>query len=142
MWIHYNASVDEPRSASRPAYLIALCWALWILGAGLVMYGIWLAAALAVGGRWVLGGSAILAGSAAVLAGVGLYRVRRWGVVLFGALALLGSVNHLAGVIQRFPDLSAAAPVLAVGAVIRVLGGFLIPCGLIYFTILLWRQTR
>lgn len=139
--LRHTVKKQEP-FLKRPASLIALCAVLWILGAALIGFAMWSAVVLHIPGKWldiVIYG---LAGVLMILAGLGLGQMRRWGAALFGLLAILGSINHLSNAIRRFPDLSSASAPVAVGAVISVLGAFLIPCGLVYLTILFWRNAR
>lgn len=128
-----------PSTKPNSAALLALCIVLWgialiLAGYGLLLFG-------------QPGGSvqAILALAVAVLtmvAGFGLYGLRRWGVVLFGALGMLGSVSHLSNAFLRFASLNSADPAIAISSVISVLGAFLIPFGLIYLVLVLWRQAH
>ena len=60
----------------------------------------------------------------------------------FAVLAMAGSANHLANTMLDFPNRSTLGTGEALIAVIRIIGGLLIPLGLIYLTRLLWRQTR
>ncbi len=129
----------DDSSPSRPGRgVLALSIALWVIGAFFIVNAAWLA--FDAGGLLAL--LPLTVGLAAIASGWGLYRLRRWGVALFGALVLAGSINHLSGVIFRFPDLSNAGTAAAVGAIISVLGGILIPFALFYLTLLLWRQAR
>ena len=130
--------MDINPSNRAPRGLLALCVVLWVTGVLFVLYAAWLALD-SVGLAAFL---PLVVGLAALASGWGLYRQRRWGVVLFGGLALAGSINHLSGVIFRFPDISTASTAAAVGAIISVLGGILIPFALIYLTLMLWRQAR
>jgi hypothetical protein len=88
---------------------------------------------------------ALLAMGVAVLttaAGLGLYRMQRWGVVLFGVLGVAGSVNHISNSIQRFVSLYNKDIGSAISTIISVLGAFLIPFIIIYLVLLLWRKTQ
>ena len=130
---------DPTSSRKRLASVVALCVILWIVGLIFLLYGTWLAlvrppdfvpfTALSLG-----------VGVFSMAAGVGLYLNRRWGVVLFGGLSLAGSISHLANMILNFPNLSASGLTEAVEGIISVLGGVLIPFGLIYLTLMLWKQ--
>jgi len=120
-------------------YLLVLCAALWIIAVSLVVYGLWLFFRPGSGPQ---AGLALVVALFTAAAGLGLYRERRWGVALFGALGLVGSVNHIANAVQRFTTLYNAEPATAVSGVISVLGAFLIPIALIYLVLTLWRQAR
>jgi hypothetical protein len=134
--------MTNPPQQPRPAAVTALCALLWVIGAGFGAYGLWLVLNLSPASQWIWAALAVVAGAAAIAAGVGLFQMRRWGAVLFGVLALLGSINYLAGAIFRFSDLSSAGPAAAASGIISLLAALAIPLGLIYFTLLVWRQTR
>ena len=123
----------------RPATLIALCVGLWLISLMLSTYSLWLLS-LPDGTLW-----ALLAMGVAILttaAGVGLYRMQRWGVVLFGILGAAGSVSHIANAIERFVTLYNADTGSAISGIIRVIGAFLIPFIIIYLVLILWRKTQ
>ncbi len=72
----------------------------------------------------------------------GLYYLRRWGVILFGLLVSLGSINHIVRTLMSYASLSTMNLVGVMGALISILVAILIPSSLIYLTLLLWRQVR
>jgi hypothetical protein len=130
-----NNSSSTP---NRPITVLALCIGLWVVSLLLSTYALYLL--IQPGGvpfALLLQGVAVLT----TAAGLGLYRMRRWGVVLFGALGLAGSINHIVNSILRFSALYNADGNTAVFSVISVLGAFLIPIVLIYLVLLLWRKT-
>lgn len=83
---------------------------------------------------------AVAAGMAA--AALGLYRQKRWGVVIFGLLAMVGSVNHLVNVVGRYPAEVLRQPGAVASAVVSILFAILVPAVLLYLTLLLWRRSR
>jgi hypothetical protein len=121
---------------TQNAGLNTLCFTLWLLGAGLLVYAAWLladgASEAAVSG---------LVGIIMLAAGWGLYRRRRWGVALFGGLGVAGSIQYFVGTLLRFPELAASDPVMGAVAVFHVLAAFLIPAAMIYITIILWKHS-
>ena len=97
---------------------------IWLLFRSLFSYGI---LALTVG---------ILSGAAAW----GLYRAKKWGIVLFGLVGLLGSVNHLSKTLIRYSDLSQSDLPRVLAALFSITLAILIPIGVIYLVLLLWRR--
>lgn len=75
-----------------------------------------------------------------IAAGIGLYHRKRWGVGIFGLLAVVGSINHLANTLLTFADLSQAGVSTVLFALLAVIAAILIPMGLLYLTFLLWRR--
>ena len=73
---------------------------------------------------------------------MGIYRLKRWGVILFGILSAIGSANHLAQTFFRYSYLSAQDPAGGAAALLSILIAILIPIGLIYLALLLWKQSR
>lgn len=127
---------------SRPASLVGVCWLLWVLGSGFVIYAVSLAVTQPASSGWIELAVSALVGLLMILAGWGLFKLRRWGIILFGVLVIAGSINHLVNSINRFPDLSSASVWTALGAIVSVLGAFLIPIGLMYIVLSLWQKTR
>lgn len=118
--------------------LFALCIFLWVTGAALLVTGVW----LMVGGQGWQSALPLAAGALAAAAGLGIYRLRRWGVVIFGGLALAGSANHLARTFNTYTWLSFGNLPGAAGALVSILAAIAIPVILIYVTLVLWKQTR
>jgi hypothetical protein len=130
---------SSPSTKTRPVTLLALCLVLWLLAAALVIYSVWL---LLQPGTTTL---AILTLAVALLmffAALGLYHLKRWGVALFGILGLAGSINHISNAVLRFAALNFADTGAAISSIISVLGAFMIPFGIIYLMLVLWRQAR
>ena len=73
-------------------------------------------------------------------AGYGLFLRKKWGIVLLGLLGLVGSVNHLARIFNRYRDLSQAGVLEAAEALFSITLAILIPAGLIYVIMVLWRR--
>ncbi len=130
----------DPTSSRKPvASVVALSVILWVIGLLFLLYGAWLAIVRPPGFEPFTALS-LGVGVVSTAAGVGLFLNRRWGVILFGGLSLAGSISHLANMILNFPNLSASGLTGAVEGIISVLGGVLIPFGLIYLTLMLWKQ--
>ncbi len=98
-------------------------------------------------GFWLILSSHILYGSLALVVSLltlasawGLYQRRKWGVILFGLLGLLGSINHLASTLNRNADLSSAGISQALLALFSIALAMIIPVGVIYLILLLWRR--
>lgn len=127
---------------NRPTSLVGVCWLMWLLGSGFVFYAISLAVTRPDPSTLSIAVVSSLVGSSMILAGWGLFKMRRWGIILFGLLVIAGSINHLVNAIYRFPDLSSASIWTALGSIVSVLGAFLIPIGLMYIVISLWQKTR
>jgi hypothetical protein len=124
-----------PPSPSFPG-LIALCALLGLGGLALAAAAIWsFFHSQVTPGLLALSIGLLMGG-----AGLGLFRMKRWGVVLFGLLVLLGSINHMVIVFRRLEGLSASDPAGMLGAVISLAAAILIPLGLAYVAIQLWRQ--
>lgn len=134
-------SKPDPTTPSRPPALAALSYALWFIA--LVITGLSVWQFFNAAGQNVLQTAMTLSvGLFTFAAGWGIFQQKRWGVVLFGALAFIGSANHLSNVITQFAAAASGDPTTAVIAIIRVLGGVLIPIALIYVTVLLWKQSH
>jgi hypothetical protein len=94
-------------------------------------------------GSWIgFGFLAIGVGGLMAGAAMGLYRQKRWGAALFGLLVVLGSINHMANVIARYPSLSLQQPGTAASALVSLLLAILITLALIYLTLVLWRRSQ
>jgi hypothetical protein len=126
---------SELPSAKVPG-LRFLC--LFLGFAGLLFLGI--SAWLFVSGQTGYAIGSLAAGALTAASGWGLFRLRRWGVILFGLLSLAGSVNHLARTLFRYSDLSAAGVCEIAGALFSILLAILVPLGLFYVTLTLWRK--
>lgn len=126
--------------ASARAYpgLLALCILLWTLALVAAVTGL----VLLLRGPALDGILALLVGGGMAAAGTGLYRMKRWGVVCFGLLALAGSINHLAVTLQRYTALNFANPLGVISALGSILLAILIPIVLIYLSLILWRQAK
>jgi hypothetical protein len=118
--------------------LIALCALLGLGAVGLIAAAIW----SFFNGQLTPGLLALGIGILTGGAGLGLFRRKRWGVVLFGLLALLGSINHMVNVFRRLEGLSAADTAEVLGAVFSLAIAILIPLGLAYVAVQLWKQAR
>lgn len=126
-------------NAPKPLnYLGTLCLLLAVGAAIFAGIGIW----MIVLGSFGFGLIAIAAGAAMAAAALGLYRQKRWGVVIFGLLAVLGSVNHLVNVVSRYPSSALQQPGPVASAVVSILFAVLVPAALLYLTLLLWRGSR
>lgn len=129
---------SPPQTARELPALLTLCIALWVI------------AALSAGlGAWLLLRGAILTGLVAIAlaaflaaAGIGLYRLRRWGVVLFGLAGMLGAVRFLAGIMERFSNLSGSSLPEAIGALLSIIAAIFLPAVWIYLAITFWRWTK
>jgi len=131
-----NAS--QPPNIKKSPGLLALCLMLWLAALFFGGFGIWaLLNGAAQPGALALGAAALSAA-----AGVGISKMRRWGVVLFGLLSALGSINHMANIFRRHTDLSNAAPGTVFAALVSITTAILIPAGLFYLTLMLWRKAR
>jgi LPXTG-motif cell wall-anchored protein len=118
--------------------LTALCGLLELGAFALLAAAIWsFLHGQSVPGLLALGAGILLGG-----AGLGLYRRKRWGVVLFGLLALLGSINHMVLTFRRLEGLSAADTAGVLGAVVSIAVAILIPLGLAYVTYQMWKQAQ
>jgi hypothetical protein len=126
------------KSARSVPGLFGLCILLWLAGAVFSISG----ALLLISGTLPQGAVALGIGLLSAAAGIGLYRLRRWGVILFGILGLLGSVNHLANILLNYSDLSQAGLGEVFTALFRILIAIIIPIGLIYLFLLYWRNTE
>jgi hypothetical protein len=129
-----QSSQSNPRNVPG---LLGLCIILWLAGIIFSLVGIW----QLVTASGTMGGIALAMGLLSVAAATGLYRLKRWGVLLFGVLGLLGSINHLASILYNYSDLSQAGLGEVFAALFNVLVGILIPIGLIYLFLLYWKRT-
>lgn len=119
-------------------YLSTLCLVLAVGAAIFAGIGIWFITLDEIGFGLIAIAIGIVMGSAAF----GLYRQRRWGAAIFGLLAGLGSVNHLANVVARYPAEALQNPGTVAAAAVSLLVAILIPASLMYLTLLLWRHSR
>lgn len=119
-------------------YLSTLCLVLAVGAAIFAGIGIWIITLDGLGYGLIAIAAGIVMGAAAF----GLYRQRRWGAVSFGVLAGLGSVNHLANVVARYPAESLQNPGTVAAAAVSLLAAILIPAALMYLTLVLWRHSR
>jgi len=131
-------AMNSPRTNAAPSGLFWLCVLLWVGGLFFTGAGILF---LLRGAGWfgvlVLAIAGLMAAS-----GYGLWRLRRWGVFLFGVLAMLGSINFLSNVLFRYSDLSQAATGTVLAAWVSLLAAVLTPVGLFYLVLVLWRRTH
>lgn len=127
-----------PRSARQNPSLLALCVFLWLIALLSAAAGVWLLAMRA----WSLAAAALVLAAWLAAAGVGLYRLRRWGVALFGLLAAAGSISFLSDALQFSEALSEKDAAAALLALVTILAALLVPLGLIYVTLALWRQLK
>lgn len=127
-----------PDSPKPITYLSTLCLVLAVGAAIFAGIGIWMITLDGVG----FGLIAIAAGLVMGAAALGLYRQRRWGAAVFGLLAGLGSVNHLANVVARYPPEALQNPGTVAAAAVSLLVAILIPAALMYLTLMLWRRSR
>lgn len=133
-------SQPDPTAPSRPPALAALSYVLWFIALAIGGISVW--QYFTTANQNILWTALALATALLIFAASwGIYQQKRWGVVLFGALAFIGSANHLSNVIVQFASAATGDPTTAVIAIIRVLGGVLIPIALIYVTVLLWKQS-
>lgn len=130
--------LPQPQNARQIPSLWGLCLFLGLLAILGVIAGVWfiflqhpLDAAL------VLTIAILLA-----LTCLGIYRLKRWGVVLFGMVSAVGAINHLAQVFQTHRNLSVADVSGAIGALVSILIAILIPVCLSYLVVVLWKHTR
>ena len=119
-------------------YLSTLCMVLAVGAAIFAGIGIWMITLDGI----VYGLIAIAAGVVMGAAALGLYRQRRWGAAIFGLLAGLGSINHLANVVARYPAETLQNPGTVAAAAVSLLVAILIPAALMYLTLVLWRHSR
>lgn len=118
--------------------VVALCVLLWILAVVFGAYGTW----LLVQGVSTTGGLSLASGLLCAAAGIGIFRMKRWGAALFGLLSVLGSVNYLSNTLQRFSDLSQAGLGTVLAALLSLVAAILVPVGLLYLTLVLWRHSH
>jgi hypothetical protein len=127
-----NTLPSSPRSIPG---LFGLCILLWLAGIIFSLTGVW----MLISGAGGYGTAAAAVGLLSVAAGTGLYRLKRWGVILFGLLGLIGSINHLASVMYRYSDLWQAGTGEVFAAFFNILVAIFIPIGLIYLFLIFWR---
>jgi hypothetical protein len=128
----------SPRTARELPALLSLCIVLWVIAALSVGLGAW----LLLRGAGLDGLVAIALAAFLAAAGLGLYRLRRWGVVLFALVGLLGAVRFLAGIMERFSNLSGSSLPEAIGALLSIIAAILLPAVWIYLAITFWRWTK
>ena len=116
--------------------LLWLCVLLWLGGLFFAASGIF----LIINGSGVYGAGALVIAGLMAACGAGLWQLKRWGVFLFGLLSLLGSVNYLTNLLNRYSDLSQASLGVILTALFSLFASVLIPVGLFYLTIILWRK--
>lgn len=127
--------MKDPDSKLAPG-LIILCILLGLAGLIFAGLGLWL-----LFNHYPLYGSISLAVSGLALASAwGLFQRRKWGIILFGILGLLGSANHLSSTLNRNTDLSHAGLAQVMGALFSIVLAIFIPIGMIYLALLLWRR--
>jgi len=127
--------MNSPISQKAPG-LVGLCILLGIAGLVFAGLGLWLLlSSHLLFGLISLGVSGLASASA-----WGLYHRKKWGIILFGLLGLLGSINHLASTLYRNADLSQAGLARVMGAFFSIVLAIFIPIGLIYLVLILWRR--
>ena len=130
----------SPRATlHRPATLLVLCLGLWLTALFLFAFAVWL---IIQPGGALWAGLALGVAILCTTAGIGLFQMRRWGVILFGLVGAAGSVNHISNTIQRFVVEYNRDTASAIASIISVLGAFLIPFALIYLVLILWRKAH
>lgn len=127
-----------PDITKRPGNVLWLCLLLAAGAAAFTAFGIW----LLFSGVLRTGVLALIIGVLMAAAALGLYGQKRWGVVIFGLLAVLGSINHLVNVVARYPAEALQQPGAVAAAAVSILFAILIPAALFYLTLLLWRQSK
>jgi hypothetical protein len=115
-----------------------LCILLWIFALAAAGFAIW----FFIRGLALYGGLTLLIAGLLAASGIGLYLLRRWGVVLFGLLAGAGSINHLSRILFQYSNLSANDLVGVLGALISILAAIALPVLFIYLVLVLWKQTH
>ncbi len=116
--------------------VVGLCILLGLAGLVFAGLGLW----LLLNDHLLYGSIALGVSSLALASAWGLYRRRKWGIVLFGILGLLGSANHLSSTLIRNADLSQAGLAQVLGALFSIVLAIFIPIGMIYLILLLWRR--
>lgn len=119
----------------RNGYITSLCIFLWLAAAAFVGLGVWAAARSAS----VYAGLAFAGALLMAAAGVGLFRMRRWGVAAFGVFVALGAVNHFSGAFQEVTKSTSVALALAG---LNIIAAVLITIFMAYLVQLLWRNTK
>ena len=127
------------RTARELPGLLALCLFLGLLSVLLLGAAAW----FLFRGAGLEGGLSLALAVLLAAAAFGIYRLKRWGVILFGILSAIGSANHLA---QTFFRATLTFPLRiqpgGAAALLSILIAILIPIGLIYLALLLWKQSR
>ena len=126
-----------PDKTKRPGNILWLCLLLAAGAAAFTAFGIW----LLFGGVLGTGVLALVIGALMAAAALGLYYQKRWGVAIFGLLAVLGSINHMVNVVACYPAEALQQPVAIASAAVSLLFAIFIPAALLYLTLLLWRQS-
>ena len=72
------------------------------------------------------------------ITGIGIYRQRRWGVVLFALFACTGALKHLFLQIQ---DVFSQDWLVVLSGLLGMVGTLMIAVGLLYITAYLWRRS-
>jgi hypothetical protein len=116
--------------------LLALSALLWIIGLTFFITAAW----LVISGAGRIGTISFATSVICTAAGWGVYKRRRWGVVLFCILGLLGSANHLIATIDRYSDLSSAGPSDAIIGLFSILAAMLIPAAITLTSVSLWKR--
>lgn len=116
--------------------LLWLCALMWLGGLFFAASGIF----FFINGSTAYGAAALVTAGLMAACGAGLWQLKRWGVFLFGLLSLLGSINYLTNLLNRYSDLSQASLGVILTALFSLFAAVLIPAGLFYLTIILWRK--
>lgn len=122
-------------ASKRNVTITSLCIFLWIAAAAFIGLSVW----LAIHGAGFYAGLSAAGALLASAAGLGLFRMRRWGAVAFGAFAMLGAVNHFSGALQELSIASGAGLALAS---LNLVAAVLITIFMAYLVLLLWRNTK
>ena len=123
-------------SSQPPSGLVGLCVLLGLIGLVFAGLGLW----LVLRSHLLFGSLALVISSLTWASAWGLYERRKWGVILFGLLGMIGSINHLANTLSRNADLSRAGIAQVLVALFSIILAMIIPIGLIYIILLLWRR--
>lgn len=87
----------------------------------------------------VLAGISLALGLFLIATGLGLWRMKKWGVVLFAVLMLLGAGNNL---LRQWPDLLSADVMRSLTGAIGIIGTLLVSVGWLALVTMLWQKTE
>lgn len=127
------------QAVDRPWGISMLCILLFMGALAMIVLGGVLLSSYEETRELVLAGISLALGLFLIATGLGLWRMKKWGVVLFAVLMLLGAGNNL---LRQWPDLLSADVMRSLTGAIGIIGTLLVSVGWLALVTMLWQKTE